>query len=99
MQEAAAEAAAILLLGRSSSLHTRRISMNSPLTIEAIATGVFGAGGLSAIVYLFKNPDKIGEWWPRLQTSWYNGRAEAEKTKKSYQELRLEQAEMRELES
>ncbi|MEU6410710.1 hypothetical protein [Microbispora sp. NPDC046933] len=81
------------------SVRVERISMNSPLTLELLTTGVGGAGAVSAVVYLFKNPDKIGEWFPKLQTSWYNGRAEAEKARKAYEKLRKARTEMRELQS
>ncbi|MFC4533565.1 hypothetical protein [Sphaerisporangium dianthi] len=39
-------------------LRISRISMNSPLTIETIASGVVGAGGVSAVAYLFKTEDR-----------------------------------------
>ncbi|MEO3860133.1 hypothetical protein [Acrocarpospora sp. B8E8] len=71
-----------------------RLYLNSPLTVELIASGTLGAGVLTAFVYLFKNPDKLGEWWPKLQTSWYNGRAEAVKAKKAYEMLRQAQTEI-----
>ncbi len=80
-------------------LKLARISMNSPLTTELLVTGVSGTGVVSTVVYLFKNPDKIGSWFPKLQTSWYNGRAEAEKAKKSYEKLRAARTKMRELQS
>jgi hypothetical protein len=75
-----------------------RISMNTPLTMEVIVSGVSGAGIVTAVVYLFKNPAKIGEWFPKLQTSWYDGRAEAERAKQAYKKLREAKTEMRELE-
>ncbi len=79
-------------------VHLSRVSMASPLTLELIVTGLSSAGAASAVVYLFKNPNKIGEWWPKLQSSWYNGRAEAEKAKQAYEKLRQAGTEMRELE-
>ncbi|WP_371784706.1 hypothetical protein [Streptosporangium subroseum] len=79
-------------------VRVRGISMNSPLTLELIVNGVSGAGVVTAVVYLFKNPDKIGEWFPKLQTSWYNGRAEAEKARTAYQELHEARTQIRELE-
>ncbi|WP_146178597.1 hypothetical protein [Nonomuraea fuscirosea] len=41
-------------------VHLRSISMNSPLTLELVTTGAGSAGVISAVVYLFRNPDKIG---------------------------------------
>ncbi|MFI6991057.1 hypothetical protein [Nonomuraea wenchangensis] len=79
-------------------VHLRSISMNSPLTLELVTTGVSGASLISAVVYLFRNPDKIGSWFPRLQTSWYNGRVEAEKAKRAYEKLHKARARLRELE-
>ncbi|NUP77580.1 MAG: hypothetical protein HOV96_08540 [Nonomuraea sp.] len=70
------------LLRGGSSLRVRRISMNSPLTMELLTTGAGGAGVVSAVVFLFKNPDKIGAWFPTLQSSWYNGRAADPGTRK-----------------
>ncbi|MBB6545859.1 hypothetical protein [Nonomuraea rubra] len=78
-------------------VHLRSISMNSPLTLELVTTGAGGAGVISAVVYLFRNPDKIGSWFPRLQASWYNGRAEAEKARRAYEKLRKARTRMREL--
>ncbi|GAB1818242.1 hypothetical protein HerbRD11066_14060 [Herbidospora sp. RD11066] len=75
-----------------------RVSVNSPLTVELLITGVLGTGGVSTLVYLFKNPEKLGEWWPKLQTSWYDGRSEAEKARRAYKALRAGKADMRELE-
>ncbi|GAA1024663.1 hypothetical protein Aple_103580 [Acrocarpospora pleiomorpha] len=75
-----------------------RISMNSPLTVELATTALTSAGLVSAVVYLFKNPDKLGGWFPKLQTSWYDGLAEREKAKAALEELRKAKTEMRELE-
>lgn len=75
----------------------RRISMNSPITLELITTGIGGVSAASAVVYLFKNPDKIGGWFPKLQTSWWKGRLEAEKARKALNELREAGTTMREL--
>jgi hypothetical protein len=75
-----------------------RLSMASPLTMELVLAGLSSAGGVSAVVYLFKNPDKIGSWFPKLQASWYNGRVEAEKAKQAYEVLREARTEIRELE-
>ncbi|GII81999.1 hypothetical protein Sru01_69810 [Sphaerisporangium rufum] len=50
-------------------------------------------------MYVFKNPDKVGEWWPKLQLSWYNGRTEAEKARKAYEKLRNARTKVRELQS
>lgn len=71
--------------------------MNSPLYVELAATGGLGAGVLSALVFLFKNPDKLGAWIPKIQLSWYNGRAEVEKARKAYEKLRKARTQMREL--
>ncbi|GAA4210575.1 hypothetical protein GCM10022252_78580 [Streptosporangium oxazolinicum] len=79
-------------------LEVRHISMNSPLTLELVIGGLTSASLISAVVYLFKNPDKLGEWWPKLQTSWYNGRAEAERARKAYDKLRRARTQVRELE-
>ncbi|MEV4015268.1 hypothetical protein AB0J35_32675 [Nonomuraea angiospora] len=43
-------------------VHVSRVSMASPLTPELIMTGLSSTGAAFAVVYLFKNPDKIGEW-------------------------------------
>ncbi|MEO3860134.1 hypothetical protein [Acrocarpospora sp. B8E8] len=72
-----------------------RISMESPLTLELLVTG---AGVASTAVYLFRNPDKIGEWIPKLQAGWYRGRVEAERAKRAYIRLRGSRTTMRELE-
>ncbi|GGT17410.1 hypothetical protein GCM10010176_072570 [Nonomuraea spiralis] len=47
--------------------------MNSPLTLELIIQGTGGAGLVSGLAYLFKNPDKVGGWFGRLQAAWYDG--------------------------
>ncbi|MFF4414537.1 hypothetical protein ACFYY8_18585 [Streptosporangium sp. NPDC001559] len=75
-----------------------RVSMNSPLLLELFVTGASGVGISSAVVYLFKNPEKIGAWFPKLRTSWYNGQAEAEKARKAYEKLRKARTKVRELE-
>ncbi|MER5646708.1 hypothetical protein [Streptosporangium sp. NPDC002524] len=80
------------------SVQVHRISMNSPLTLELILGGAGGAGTVSALVYLFKHPDKLGEWFPKVQTSWYNGRAEAEKARKAYEKLHRARTEVRQIE-
>ncbi|MBF8191382.1 hypothetical protein ITP53_37920 [Nonomuraea sp. K274] len=79
------------------SIRLRHVSMNSPLTMELVTSGVSGADVISTVVYLFKHPDRISAWLPKLQTSWYDGRAEAEKAKKAYEKLRKARTEMREL--
>ncbi|MEV7970950.1 hypothetical protein AB0O34_33900 [Sphaerisporangium sp. NPDC088356] len=81
----------------STTIVVSRISMNSPLTMELLVGATSSAGVASAVVYLFKNPDKIGSWFPRLQASWYNGRAEAEKARRAYEKLRAARTKMREL--
>ncbi|MFI7693529.1 hypothetical protein ACIBQ6_31000 [Nonomuraea sp. NPDC049655] len=78
-------------------VHLRSVSMNSPLTLELVTTGAGGASVISAVVYLFRNPDKIGSWFPKLQASWYNGRVEAEKARTAYEKLRKARTQMREL--
>lgn len=78
-------------------VHVRRISMNSPLVMDLIVTGTGTAGVASAVVYLFKNPDKLGEWFPKLQAAWYNGRVEAEKARKAYEKLKKARTKVREL--
>lgn len=82
-------------------LNTRigRISMNSPLTVELLVSGLGSAGVVSAVVYLFKNPTKIGEWFPKVQASWYNGRAEAERARNAYETLRKARTKIHKLES
>lgn len=75
-----------------------RISMNSPLTLDLLLTSASGGGVATALVYLFKNPDKLGQWWPKVQTSWYSGRREAEKARRSFERLREAKPEVRELE-
>ncbi|MGW4412724.1 hypothetical protein ACWEJ6_52680 [Nonomuraea sp. NPDC004702] len=52
---------------------------------------------ISLVVFLFRNPDKVGSWFPKLQASWYSGRAEAEKARKAYEKLREARTEMGEL--
>ncbi|MFI6482694.1 hypothetical protein ACIBH1_32510 [Nonomuraea sp. NPDC050663] len=76
----------------------RRIAMNSPLVVDLLIAGISSAGVATAAAYIFKNPDKIGSWFPSLQTAWYNGRVEAEKAKQAYEELLRARAELRELE-
>lgn len=83
--------------GRIPQVFVSKISMNSPLYVELAATGGLGAGVLSALVFLFKNPDKLGAWIPKIQLSWYNGRAEVEKARKAYEKLRKARTQMREL--
>ncbi|MER5643939.1 hypothetical protein [Streptosporangium sp. NPDC002524] len=85
-------------VSESVTVRVSKISMNSPLVMELVTTGVGGAGVVSAVVYLFRNPGKVGEWFPKLQTSWYNGRTEAEKARRAFFELRNARTEMRELE-
>ncbi|MGW4799979.1 hypothetical protein ACWEPC_46950 [Nonomuraea sp. NPDC004297] len=75
----------------------RRISMNSPLTLELIIQGAGGASLISGLVYLFKNPDKVGGWFGRLQAAWYDGRTEAEKARRAYEKLRRARTTVREL--
>ncbi|MEV5558042.1 hypothetical protein AB0L44_30680 [Nonomuraea wenchangensis] len=75
-----------------------RISMASPLVADLAVTGMSGAGIISATVYLFKHPDQIGAWFPKLQTSWWKGREEALKAKQSFEKLRDAGVEMRQLE-
>ncbi|MFI6457200.1 hypothetical protein ACIBF6_37290 [Streptosporangium amethystogenes] len=72
--------------------------MSAPLAVDLLLTGTGGAGVVSLVVFLFRHPDKIGGWFPKLQTSWYNGRLQAEKARRAYKDLRDAQAEMRELE-
>ncbi|MET8144353.1 hypothetical protein ABZU32_28940 [Sphaerisporangium sp. NPDC005288] len=79
-------------------VNVRRMSLNSPLMVDVALGGISSAGALSAVVYLFKNPDKLGQWWPKVQTSWYRGREEAEKAKQSYETLLRYRTEMQELE-
>ncbi|MCP2350475.1 hypothetical protein [Nonomuraea roseoviolacea] len=79
-------------------VEVRRISMNSPLTMELLVGGASSLGVTSAVVYLFKNPSKLGEWWPKLQASWYDARAEAEKAKQAYEALVSARTEIEELE-
>ncbi|NAS27010.1 hypothetical protein GT755_35740 [Herbidospora sp. NEAU-GS84] len=81
----------------SAPLLVMHMSMHSPLTIEAIATTVLGTGGVTAIVYFFKNPEKLGKWWPKVQTSWYDGRAEAVKAERAYRALKDARTEMHEI--
>ncbi len=95
----ASQAAAFLRILAIESMLVTRLSMNSPLTIELAVAGISSAGVVSTVVYLFKNPDKIGEWFPKLQVGWYNGRAEAEKARKAYEKLRDARTKIRELES
>ncbi|MFD9948950.1 hypothetical protein ACFWYW_52520 [Nonomuraea sp. NPDC059023] len=73
-----------------SAVRIARMSMGSPLVAEVIINGLTGTAAAGAVAYLFKNPDQIGGWFPRLQTAWYNGLAEREKAKREYRELREE---------
>ncbi|MEU6725993.1 hypothetical protein ABZ917_20015 [Nonomuraea wenchangensis] len=75
-----------------------RISMASPLVADLVVGGMSGAGIISATVYLFRHPDQIGAWFPKLQTSWWKGREEALKAKQSFEKLRDAGVEMRQLE-
>ncbi|MET8143331.1 hypothetical protein ABZU32_23770 [Sphaerisporangium sp. NPDC005288] len=76
-----------------------RISMNSPLSLEVLLPGAGGTAVAGMVVYIFKNPDKIGEWFPKLQAAWYNGQVEAEKARQKVEKLRKARTEMRELQS
>ncbi|MBB4702957.1 hypothetical protein [Sphaerisporangium siamense] len=75
-----------------------RISMNSPLWMDLTVGGFTGGSVVSTVVFLFKNPDKIGAWFPKLRASWYNGQAEAEKARQKVEKLRKARTEIRELE-
>lgn len=87
----------VLFEGRIPQVFVSKISMNSPLYVELAAAGGLGAGVLSTLAFLFKNPDKLGAWIPTIQLTWYNGRAEVEKARKAYEKLRKARTQMREL--
>ncbi|MFI6457199.1 hypothetical protein ACIBF6_37285 [Streptosporangium amethystogenes] len=72
--------------------------MSAQLIVNLLLTSAGGAGSVSLLVYLFKNPDKIGEWFPKIRASWYNGQAEAEKARKAYEKIRKARTQRRELE-
>ncbi|MFI6319740.1 hypothetical protein ACIBG8_19555 [Nonomuraea sp. NPDC050556] len=76
----------------------QKLSMNSPFAMELLITGVGSGSLVGTVIYLLKNPAKLGSWFPTLQTSWYKGRAEAERAKKAYQKLRAAGTEMRQIE-
>lgn len=67
----------------------RGMTMHSPLVLD-IVTRVTGAGGLAATAaYLFKHPEQIGSWLPRVRASWYDARTEAEKARRAHERLML----------
>jgi len=70
----------------------RRVSMNSPLTIELIGSLSTGA------LFLLRNPSKIGSWLPRVRESWFRAQVEAERAKRAYRELTRTGIEVEELE-
>lgn len=49
------------------------------------------------LVFLFRNPDKIGSWIPKVQAAWYRGRAEVETARKAYEKRRKARTDTREL--
>ncbi len=69
----------------------RRVSMNSPLTIELIGSLSTGA------LFLLKNPGMIGSWIPRVRESWFHAQAEAARAKRAYRELTRTGIEVEEL--
>lgn len=71
-------------------IFVEHLTMNSPLQLAM----TIPAGALTAItgafVYLLKNPEKLGSWWPRVQTGYY--KAEREKLKAQRALARLQRA-------
>ncbi|GAB2841444.1 hypothetical protein GCM10027176_51620 [Actinoallomurus bryophytorum] len=71
-------------------IFVEHLSINSPLQLAMmIPAGVLTAI-TGAFVFLLKNPEKLGSWWPRVQTGYY--KAEREKLKAQRALARLQRA-------
>lgn len=71
-----------------------RMSMGSPLVTQLLA----GSGGilsLGMVGFILKNPDKLGEFLPRIRQSWHESNTRALEAKIQYVEERLEYVEAR----
>ena len=67
--------------------YVARISMASPLVTQLLA----GSGGilsLGMVGFILKNPDRLGEFLPRIRESWYRGNTRALEEKLQYIEAR-----------
>ncbi|MBO2447088.1 hypothetical protein J4573_08310 [Actinomadura barringtoniae] len=68
-------------------IYAASLNMNSPLILEMIIP----AGSISAItgvlVYMAKNPQKLGEWWPTVQTAYYNAQREKLKARRALEKM------------
>ena len=64
-----------------------RISMASPLVTQLLA-GSGGIVSLGMVGFILKNPDKLGEFLPRISESWYETKIRAVEAKLRYVETR-----------
>lgn len=62
------------------------IQMASPL-VSQIAAGSNGIVALGLVGYILRNPERLGEFLPRIQEAWYNSRASAQEAKENLQRL------------
>jgi len=65
-----------------------RLSKGSPLVVDLIGQG----GVAAAVVYLFKNPEKIGSFFPLILKGWRNGSMAARQAKLAALELHAQNA-------
>lgn len=63
------------------------ISMGSPLVTQLVA-GSGGVLSLGMVGFILKNPDRLGEFLPRISESWYRSKGKALEAKLDYVETR-----------
>lgn len=63
------------------------VSMGSPLVTQLLA-GSGGIVSLGMVGFILKNPDRLGEFLPRISESWYKSKEKALVAKLDYVETR-----------